>query len=186
MFLIILVIVVFVMQIALISYFRRNIEQASLKGGYEIVTSILIACLCWVIRLILFIMPIFVDVRHFPFWLVLIGIITMITGLFICIVASAEIGRFATNALKFVSDHQLVKSGLYKYIRHPIYTGNILLFMGASITLSNMYVIIVVMCVLVPAYVYRIKIEEEMLLSTFKDEYRDYMRKTKKLIPFVF
>ncbi|MGI6451662.1 MAG: methyltransferase family protein [Desulfitobacteriia bacterium] len=78
----------------------------------------------------------------------------------------------------------VVKSGVYKYIRHPQYTGLLLLSLGmliewATLPLLILYPVIVVM------YVRLAKREEEDMLKEFGDEYREYMRTTKMFIPYL-
>jgi protein-S-isoprenylcysteine O-methyltransferase Ste14 len=90
-----------------------------------------------------------------------------------------------TPYLQIVEDHRLVTDGYYKHIRHPIYLGEIARMFGWVITLSSLYgllfMIIGSMFLLI-----RIEVEEKMLIEAFGEEYREYQRKTKKLIPYIY
>ena len=79
---------------------------------------------------------------------------------------------------------KLVKTGIYKYIRHPQYTGLMLLSLGMMIEWATLPLLILfpVMCLL---YIRLAKKEEKDMLNEFKDEYSEYMTKTKRFIPFI-
>jgi protein-S-isoprenylcysteine O-methyltransferase Ste14 len=78
----------------------------------------------------------------------------------------------------------LVKTGIYKYIRHPQYTGLLLLSLGMMIEWATLPLIILYP-VMVFMYVRLAKREEKDMLGEFGDEYRKYMKSTKMFIPFV-
>jgi len=81
-----------------------------------------------------------------------------------------------------LSEQALVTSGIYKYIRHPIYTGDMLLLLGLELALNSWLVLGVV---LVVAVVVRQALAEETLLSAMVPNYKDYRRRTKMFIPGV-
>ncbi len=91
----------------------------------------------------------------------------------------------ATGRLQVVRNHQLVKDGLYKHIRHPIYLGEIVRNFGLVLIFSSIYgtLLIAAATILLP---FRIRIEEKMLIQAFGDEYRQYQGKTKRIIPFIY
>jgi protein-S-isoprenylcysteine O-methyltransferase Ste14 len=115
----------------------------------------------------------------------IIGVILFLTGLIIRLIGKRTLGRYYSYGLKTLPDHKLIKHGIYKHIRHPIYLAIILYGMGIPMFFSSLYGFLIMLC-LIPLIFYRIKIEEKMLLNKFGEEYRDYMEKSKKLIPFVF
>ncbi|HHV63551.1 MAG TPA: isoprenylcysteine carboxylmethyltransferase family protein [Peptococcaceae bacterium] len=78
----------------------------------------------------------------------------------------------------------VVKSGVYKYIRHPQYTGLLLLSLGMLIEWATLPLLILYP-VIVAMYVRLAKREEEDMLKEFGEEYREYMRTTKMFIPFL-
>lgn len=81
-----------------------------------------------------------------------------------------------------LSEQRLVQHGLYRYIRHPIYTGDVLLVLGLELALNSWLVAGVVPLALVVAR--QTNAEEELLANTFSD-YRTYQHITKRFIPFV-
>ena len=116
----------------------------------------------------------------------ILGLIIAAAGILIRITAVQTLGRFYTRTLRETDDHQIVSNGIYQYIRHPGYLGNILLFIGAGFALGNLYSFIVITVLFLVIYVYRIKVEEQMLVGIFGDHYKEYSKKTKKLLPFIY
>ena len=100
-------------------------------------------------------------------------------------VALKTLGKFF-DRLTIKADHQLVTEGLYSWVRHPIYTSYILLFLGFSTMLSSWWGsgLLVVTCVV--WFGNRIAIEERMLEERFGEEYQSYCQQTKRLFPFVY
>jgi len=91
----------------------------------------------------------------------------------------------ATGRLQVVENHQLVKNGLYKHIRHPIYLGETVRNFGLVLIFSSIYgtLFIVVATIFL---LFRIRIEEKMLIEAFGEEYKKYQEKTKRIIPFIY
>ncbi len=116
----------------------------------------------------------------------IVGLMVMFFGIVLRTVAARTLGRFYTRTLETESDQHVISSGIYRHIRHPGYLGNILLFIFAGISTSNLLTILVIMAVIVPAYARRIRTEEEMLRHIFGKEYEEYTVRSKKLIPYLY
>jgi protein-S-isoprenylcysteine O-methyltransferase Ste14 len=114
-----------------------------------------------------------------------IGLIMVVAGFVIRIVAIATLKRNFSGALRIREDHTLVRNGIYKRVRHPAYLGAILIFTGIPVMLSSPLGFMV-MLLLIPYLLHRIKLEEGMMIERFGKEYEDYMRSSKRLIPFVY
>lgn len=82
--------------------------------------------------------------------------------------------------------HRLVQSGPYRFVRHPGYTGFLLMTLGVAIGYSSLIGLAAVPVLLLPGLAYRMKVEERLLIEQFGEEYRAYALKTRKLIPFVW
>ncbi len=91
----------------------------------------------------------------------------------------------ATAKLQIVKDHQLVKDGLYKHIRHPIYLGETLRNFGIVTFLSSIYGILLIAAATI-ILLFRIEIEERMLVEAFGEDYREYQKNSRKIIPYVY
>jgi len=122
----------------------------------------------------------------FSVWVGAVGVVIGVLGLLIRYFAFSTLGRFFTRTLRETDEHNLVTSGIYRYIRHPGYLSDILIFFGASLAIGNLISMIVVPVLFIPAYIYRIKTEEKMLIKIFGDSYITYQRTTKRLIPYIF
>lgn len=106
------------------------------------------------------------------------------TGLFI---RALSISKMRGNNLwKICAPQKLIMTGIYKYIRHPMYTGGILMYTGLILLSTNNIFITVVMFGLIYSFVMdRIDREENMLNLIYGDIYRKYSLNTKMLIPFL-
>lgn len=83
-------------------------------------------------------------------------------------------------------DQILIKSGPYKYIRHPGYSGLLLAFIGLSLSLQLFSALLIMIMLNIVTVGLRIRFEEKLIEKTCGQEYCDYKRKTKRLIPFIF
>ena len=141
-----------------------------------------------------------VAIIDFVFWqqlvfqfniLAILGIISMIIGGVMRsyprkTLAEAGFGSiWNTPRLKIVKGHKLVTTGFYKHVRHPIYTGEIFRDYCIPLLVSSLYGIII-MTVGIVFLLFRIRIEEDLLLDAFGEEYEEYKRRTKKLIPYIY
>jgi protein-S-isoprenylcysteine O-methyltransferase Ste14 len=115
----------------------------------------------------------------------IIGLLLFVIGLATAIVAARTLGQFYASTLVTREGHRLISHGIYRYIRHPIYFGVIMVCFGVPVYAPSLYGFFV-MSALIPLFLIRIRIEEAMLIEEFGDAYRTYQKETKKLIPFVY
>ncbi len=114
------------------------------------------------------------------------GISIIICGLAIRWWAILTLKKSFTVTVSIHEKQQLIKTGIYNFIRHPSYTGSILSFVGLGIAFNSWISIIVISIPITLAFITRIKIEENVLIEAFGDDYVQYCKKTSKLIPGVF
>ena len=116
-------------------------------------------------------------------WLQGIGLALFVLGLALAVWARIYIGRNWGMPMSEKADPELVTTGPYSAIRHPIYSGIILAMIGTTLAISLYWLIAVV---LVGAYfLYSATMEERYLTEVFPDAYPRYQQSTKMLIPFV-
>jgi len=135
----------------------------------------------------------FVYLQNFNFQIfVFAGLLLLLVGGIIRMKARLQLKKKAgfgslvgTAKLKIVKQHRLVKDGLYKNIRHPLYLGEILRNIGFVLIFSSVYGTLIVFLASI-FLLFRIEIEEKMLIVVFSEEYREYKRKTKRIIPYVY
>jgi protein-S-isoprenylcysteine O-methyltransferase Ste14 len=111
----------------------------------------------------------------------------------IALLVSAAAGLFAASAralganwsivARTRSDHQLVRSGPYALVRHPIYLGLLLFLLGLAVALGHFAQLLVAIPVFLIGTAIRTRIEDGLLETKFGDEYREYARTTPALIP---
>lgn len=80
----------------------------------------------------------------------------------------------------------LKKVGIYKYVRHPAYTGSLLSFYGFGISLNNWVSLLVVVIPVTAAFLYRMRVEEAMLSASMGAVYDEYKKQTYRLIPGIY
>ncbi len=97
-----------------------------------------------------------------------------------------SIGKFFNPRVAVYQNHQLVTSGAYKNIRHPLYLGSLLSFIAIPMVFNSWGALLLIIATTVPALVYRINVEEELLSKHFGNAYSNYILKTKKLIPGIW
>lgn len=115
-----------------------------------------------------------------------VGFIVFILSCVIRWIAFKQIGKFFNHRVSVYQAHRLVKTGIYSLVRHPIYLGNILGFLAIPLIFSSGGGLAIMLLTTVPATIYRINLEEEFLLRHFGEEYKEYMKNTKRLIPGIW
>jgi len=88
--------------------------------------------------------------------------------------------------VEVLAGHRLVQSGPYRFVRHPGYTGFLLMTLGVAIGYSSLIGLAAIPVLLLPGLAYRMGVEKKLLLAQFGGEYQAYIQKTKRLIPFVW
>jgi protein-S-isoprenylcysteine O-methyltransferase Ste14 len=115
----------------------------------------------------------------------ILGIALFVVGIAIRMVGRMTLGKYYSYGLKTSPDQRLIEHGIYRRIRHPITLAAMIYSLGIPLIVSSVYGLLV-MLGLVSLFLYRIRIEERMLIERFGVEYREYVRKTKKLIPYIY
>jgi protein-S-isoprenylcysteine O-methyltransferase Ste14 len=114
------------------------------------------------------------------------GLVLFAVGLVFRWWAIVTLGRFFTVDVTIEKDHELVERGPFRLVRHPSYTGVLLAFVGFALTLRNWLSFLVVLVPIFVAFVRRMNVEENALTEALGNQYRDYIRRTKRLVPSVY
>jgi protein-S-isoprenylcysteine O-methyltransferase Ste14 len=91
-----------------------------------------------------------------------------------------------TYTITKIENHELVETGLYKIIRHPGYLGQLIIFLGTSVCLSNWLSVLLMIIPVLAGYLNRINVEEKFMVEQLGQKYLDYRKRTKRLIPAVY
>ena len=114
------------------------------------------------------------------------GLSLMVIGITLRLFTVFSLKSYFTADVAIHHDHKLKTNGVFTMVRHPSYSGGLLTFLGFGLTLGNWISLIIVFLPVLGAFLYRINVEEKALMDNFKEEYTDYQKKTKKLIPFIY
>jgi protein-S-isoprenylcysteine O-methyltransferase Ste14 len=114
------------------------------------------------------------------------GIAMMIVGIGLRFWANYTLGAVYTRTLKTAPGQAVVSSGPYRVLRHPGYAGVLLMWLGAGLALQNWIVLVAVALVTGRAYRRRMNAEEQMLLGSLGEAYREYRGRTWRVVPFVY
>jgi protein-S-isoprenylcysteine O-methyltransferase Ste14 len=112
-----------------------------------------------------------------------LGVILILSGLGLAVWARVHLGRNWGMPMTRKDEPELVTSGPYKRVRHPIYSGSLLAILGTGLA-TNLYWLIAL--VVIGAYfIHSARVEERLMSASFPDAYASYRAKSKMLIPFV-
>jgi protein-S-isoprenylcysteine O-methyltransferase Ste14 len=101
------------------------------------------------------------------------------------ILKRAGFGLVNSARLRVIEKQKVVTNGLYRHIRHPLYLGEIIRNAGFALAMSSLYGLIPIIMGNA-LLLFRIHIEERMLVEEFGAEYKEYISRTKKLVPYVY
>lgn len=113
-----------------------------------------------------------------------LGVVLALAGIAFRQYAVATLGRFFTTRVMTQAGQTVVETGPYRYIRHPSYSGMLLTVLGVLLC-STDWLSLACFVVALPGMAYRIKVEEGALISALGDPYREYMRRTPRLLPLL-
>lgn len=111
-----------------------------------------------------------------------IAFVLVVTGVALAIWSRVVLGRNWSSVVQIKRDHELIETGAYRYVRHPIYTGILLAFIGTAVKVGDVRGIFAVLIVFA-SFWRKLRMEERMLGETFGEVYSAYRRRTRALIP---
>lgn len=115
-----------------------------------------------------------------------LGLVLLLVGIFIRWSAILTLGKYFDGIVNIRNNHRLVRSGLYKHLRHPAYTGALIAHLGLGLSFVNWFSLALSTVPYLVAAMYRMHVEEQALKGAFGDEYTVYASETKRLIPKVY
>jgi protein-S-isoprenylcysteine O-methyltransferase Ste14 len=135
----------------------------------------------------------FVVARAVPRFSVATGRVAVYIAGISCIAAGGWLRRHCFRMLgasftfdvRVEEDQAIVDRGAYRFVRHPSYSAGMLLFGGIGLALTNWLSLVVAVVPPAVAYAYRISVEEHALVDALGPAYARYMKRTKRLVPFV-
>jgi protein-S-isoprenylcysteine O-methyltransferase Ste14 len=166
---------------------RKVAVVESRKGPLE--TALL--ALMWIVGMILPLVAIFTSFLSFADYplhpvALAIGTVVLCLGIWLFYRSHADLGKNWSISLEIRENHQLVTSGVYRLIRHPMYTAIFLTALAQALLLSNWLAGPSCFLAFLVMFALRIGREETMMLNKFGEAYGDYMNRTKRLIPHLW
>lgn len=121
---------------------------------------------------------------HFGTGVEVLGIILCAAGIAFAIWARVHLGKNWSGTPSMKEGHELITSGPYRFVRHPIYTGMLFAILGSALVAGVVWLAVFV--VVTANFLYRIPVEERYMMQLFPDQYPEYKKRTKALVPWVW
>ncbi len=121
-----------------------------------------------------------------PNWLFYPGELLFVVGTAFALWSMSLLGRYESAYVQVLPDHNVIENGPYRHIRHPGYLGQIVAFIGLGLALQSWVGLLVILIVPGSLFAYRLRIEEQLLVAELGDNYVNYMKRTKRLLPFIW
>lgn len=116
-------------------------------------------------------------------WIQVVAIVLLILGTLLREWSVFLLGQFFSRTVQIERGHRLITEGPYRWIRHPAYTGMLIMDAAIILSLGTWAGALFMLVILLAASLYRIRVEEQALLDAFGDEYRAYVSRTWRLFP---
>jgi protein-S-isoprenylcysteine O-methyltransferase Ste14 len=161
----------------------KTLQRGAFERGSMLLIGVTLGVGLW--------LPLIVDILGFAIFPIdivegLLALAVMLIGLGLRVWAAVTLGGYYTRTLTTTRDHRVVTTGPYAWVRHPAYLGVILLWSGFGVLSSSLAIALTFPVVFVAVYLYRISVEERMLVEVLGDAYVQYQHRTRKLVPFVY
>jgi protein-S-isoprenylcysteine O-methyltransferase Ste14 len=115
-----------------------------------------------------------------------VGLVFFLCGIALRQWSFRTLGRYFTYFVQTSADQPVIATGPYRLVRHPSYTGLLLIFVALGLFIGNWAALAAVTVAATAALVFRVRVEERALLDTLGDAYRDYAATRERLIPFIW
>jgi protein-S-isoprenylcysteine O-methyltransferase Ste14 len=164
---------------------RVNVAR-SYKGRLEaaLLTFVWIA---FFLPLIWIVSPVFSFADYaLRLWPFSAGALCLVSGLWLFHRSHADLGKYWSITLELREEHQLITEGIYRYIRHPMYTALFLYSIGQALVIPNWVVGPSYLVTFGILFAFRLRAEETMMLEAFGDDYAEYMARTKRVVPGIW
>jgi protein-S-isoprenylcysteine O-methyltransferase Ste14 len=123
--------------------------------------------------------------RGLPSWRLALSILFLASAALLSWTATRALGRHWRLDAALVPGHELVTSGPYRLVRHPIYTSMLCLLLGTGLMITPLVLLAAAVVVFVAGMEIRIRLEEKLLASRFGETFSDYQRRVPAYVPFL-
>lgn len=164
--------------------YRRHRAAISRETGLDRLL-IMLASIGMILLPALYVLTPWLDFADYclPTWAGLIGATVFAVSLWLLWRSHADLGGNWSPYLEIREEHSLVTHGVFRHIRHPMYAAHWLWAIAQALLLQNWIAGLAMAASFLPLYLLRVVREEEMMLESFGEEYRWYMKRTGRVIP---
>ena len=176
----------FVPEFAIVSRARRTVAENKSKdaGSLQLILRATSAALLLSFPLAFIRSTSFSTASLFPMFVT--GTALLVAGSLLRRHCWNKLGEHFTGDVQARADQPVITSGAYRWVRHPSYSGAMLMFTGIGVALANCASLAILVLTSIIAYSYRVKVEEAALLQTVGEPYVLYMKTRKRFVPFVY
>jgi len=168
----------------------RRSRQVKVARSYKDRVEMVLLTLVWIGFLVPVIWALsgvfsFADyaLRPLPF---ILGVLCLAAGLWLFHRSHSDLGRYWSITLEMRQEHRLITQGVYRDVRHPMYTAFFLYSIGQVLVVPNWIAGPSYLVTFGLLFAFRLRAEEKMMLDAFGDDYAAYMARTKRLIPGIW
>jgi protein-S-isoprenylcysteine O-methyltransferase len=126
------------------------------------------------------------KIKGLPAAVPLAGLVMLVLGILIRWTAIFTLRKYFTVNVVIQSGHKIIKSGIYRFVRHPSYSGALISFWGLGLLFSNWISFVVMALPITFAFLKRIRLEEAALREAFGGEYEEYRKHSWHLFPWIY
>jgi protein-S-isoprenylcysteine O-methyltransferase Ste14 len=176
--------------IAFLLYWQMRAQGTKATQRLEPAASRLVRALVFLIAIVLLMMGsipvrwLYVTILPQGLWTFWVGAAVTVGGLAFAVWARQHIGANWSRSVSIKQDHQLIVSGPYALVRHPIYTGILTGFLGSAIAEGQVRAVIALVLVSAALW-YKLRMEERWMRGQFGPSYDEYAQRVAALVPFV-
>jgi len=128
--------------------------------------------------------PLNISVTPHARWTGAMGVVICVLGLLVTLWARWTLGGNWSSSVTFKQGHELIRTGPYRWVRHPIYTGLLVMALGTALGFGQLRCWLS-LPLMATAFLIKLKQEEKLLLRHFPQEYPTYKKQVKALVPFI-
>jgi len=114
-----------------------------------------------------------------------VGIAMILLGSLLRRYCWRTLGEYFTGDVRARADQLVIRTGPYRLVRHPSYTAGMMMNIGIGLALGSWASFALLTIATIATYMYRVRVEERALLNTIGEPYRDYMKESKRFIPYI-
>jgi protein-S-isoprenylcysteine O-methyltransferase Ste14 len=115
-----------------------------------------------------------------------LGLLLMLSGLGLRVWAARSLGKYYSVTLRVEGDQKVNRRGPYAWVRHPGYLGEVIMWTGFSILVGNIVLLFLIPLMFLVIFIYRISVEEQMLVKELGADYVQYQKDVRRLIPAIY